>query len=159
MTKQRQYISLTPLQWFRDTFVAPVAHISAEAVFAACRAEFTAAGYRPKRLTLVRRIAPRSFGAHKVPAILSRALGVCLHPSPVLLVMSSNYLVADVDIFDHAVGAGAFHARAGKMVTYDIMLTARQRGSRFFQLGWNASISLADGILTNHTEYLNLKLK
>jgi mannose-1-phosphate guanylyltransferase/mannose-6-phosphate isomerase len=57
------------------------------------------------------------------------------HPSPLLLVMPSDHLVADVEAFHRAVAAGTAHARAGKLVTFGIKPSHAETGYGYIQRG------------------------
>jgi mannose-1-phosphate guanylyltransferase/mannose-6-phosphate isomerase len=70
------------------------------------------------------------------PAIAAAAYwALRIHSSPLLLVMPSDHIIADVEAFHRAVAAGAAHARAGKLVTFGIIPDRAETGYGYIQRG------------------------
>jgi mannose-1-phosphate guanylyltransferase/mannose-6-phosphate isomerase len=81
------------------------------------------------------RIVLEPFGRNTAPALTLAALVAAEEGDPVLLVMPSDHLIADLPAFHAAVAEGAQQAEAGMMVTFGVVPDHAETGYGYVRVG------------------------
>jgi len=81
------------------------------------------------------RIVLEPVGRNTAPALTLAALLVAEEGDPVLLVMASDHLIADLLAFHRAIAEGAVQAEAGSMVTFGVVPDHPDTGYGYIRLG------------------------
>ncbi|MGI5939434.1 MAG: mannose-1-phosphate guanylyltransferase/mannose-6-phosphate isomerase [Thermoleophilia bacterium] len=99
------------------------------------------------------RIVLEPVGRNTAPAVTLAALILAeSNDDPILLVMASDHLIADVPAFHAAVAEGAEQAEAGMMVTFGIVPDRPETGYGYIRVGESAPCAATARLLAGFTE-------